>query len=553
MGSMGKLWFRYLGFVCFLGICINLLYLAVPIYIMVVYDKVLYSFSASSLTTLTLGLLLACIVMGILEYLRSGIRIKAGIFLEKELLLPVLQSLHKDAADDGPALYERGLEDLACLKESVWGGTVLQIIELPWMLVYFALLFFCHPWIMMLVLGVFFMSEFFYFLARVFSKNRTVSGDSISAANLAFVKETLDNAELVSGMGLLPGLAGHYREKQNRVLAMAASAEVFRSGINAVVICINTLAVAGVFGLGAFLYFDDQITTGVMLAAVFITARVLYPFGPKFAGMKQGIMAAAAYRRIKTHVDTREKKAQLDLPRPSGRLSVEGLMKIRNNRHLLQNINFALEPGEFLGIIGPTGAGKTILLKLILGIWEPTSGKVRLDGADTAFWDKDAMGPHVGYVPQITGLLSGRVSDNIARFSQADADQVVLAAQKAGAHDMILGLTGGYDTLVGKAGENLSQGQCRRIAIAAALYQNPALVVMDRPNSDMDEAGLTGLLETMQVLKQEKTTLVMVTENPKLLVNSDKILFLKDGQTIMFGPAKEVLTNLRSKQVSQQG
>jgi ATP-binding cassette, subfamily C, bacterial EexD len=553
MVSMGKIWFRYLGFVCFLGLCINLLYLAVPVYLLVVQDKVLFSFSIASLTAVTTGLVLACIIMGILAFLQARIRIKAGIFVEKEMVYPVLKTLYTDAAADGPALYDRGLEDLACIRESLWGRTMSQAVELPWMLIYFLLLFFCHLWIMLLVLGAFFMAEFFYFLARVFCKNRIAAGDAIHAANQGFINETLAHADLVAGMGILPGLVKQYREKQDKAGAMKASAEVFSAGINAVVICIQAMVVAGVFGLGAFLYFDDQITTGVMLAAVMITARILYPFGPRFTGLVQGIQMAAAFRRLKAHVDSRKQKEQLDLPRPEGRLSVEGLMVVRSNRHLLQNINFALEPGESLGIIGATGAGKTVLLKLILGIWEPTSGKVRLDGADTAFWDSEAMGPYVGYVPQIPGLLSGRVSDNIARFSEVDSEQVVQAARDAGAHDMILSLPGGYDTLVGNAGDRLSRGQCRRIAIAAALYQAPSLVVMDRPNSDMDEAGLAGLLETMQRLKERTTTLVMVTENPKLLVNTDKILFLKEGQVMMFGPAKEVLTSLRSKQAVQQG
>jgi len=551
--AMGKSWVRYFGAVCLFDLVINGLLLSVPIYMIVVYDRVAYSFSTSSLVALSAGLAAAAGITAVLTYLKSRIRIKAGIYLEKELTPHVLVRLHSDAAKGVDKRYEQGLEDVACLRESIWGRHFSQLVDLPWILLYFVVLFFFHPWMVFFAAGAYFIAEFFYFLARLFCRNRVVSGDAVYSAGRAFLNETLDHAEMISGMGMLPDVVDRFEEKQRLSVSKAVSAENFRAAVDAVIFFISLVAMAGVFGLGAYLFFDGRVSTGMMAAAVLVVLRLFYPFGSKLDGIRQGLRAAAAYKRIKAYVETRGKKEQLDLPRPEGRLSVEGVMLVRGNRHLLQQINFMVEPGEALGIIGPTGAGKTLLLKLILGIWAPSAGKVRLDGADTAFWDSDAMGPHVGYVPQTPVLFSGKVSDNISRFSKTEPEPVILAAQKAGAHEMILNLVNGYDTLVGKAGQHLSQGQCRRIAIAGALYRDPALVVMDRPNADLDETGLIRLLEIMKTLKQEKTTLVMVTENPKLLMNTDKLLFLKDGQTSMFGPTKEVLTNLRSKQGGQQG
>jgi ATP-binding cassette, subfamily C, bacterial EexD len=553
MSRMGRLWFGYFGMICFFGAFVNVLFLAIPIYLMVVYDRVLYSFSISSLVSLSIGLLIVSGVMAVMEYLCASLRIKAGAFLEKEWTPRVLAHLHQDAVTGKEDFYERGFDDLSCLKESIWDPRFLQIIHLPWILIYFAVLFFFHPWIALFAAGAFFIAEFFYFLTRIFCRSRIVSGDSIYAATRSFVNETCENAELVSGMGILPGISNRFAEKQRQIAAMVLPGEFFMARINAVVFFISIVAVGGVYGLGAYLYFDGHVTTGAMLASVLVVARLFYPFGSKFEGLRQVVRARAAYKRLKTVIDFSKKNETLDLPRPDGRLSAEGVVLIRNNRQLLQNINFEVDPGESLGITGPTGAGKSILLKLLLGVWAPTSGKIRLDGVDTASWDNDAMGPYIGYVPQTAVLLSGKVSQNIARFAEVDSEQVIKAAQKAGAHEMILSLTDGYDTQVGKLGPQLSQGQSRRIAVSASLYGDPALVVMDRPNSDLDEAGMASLLEMMKTLKQEKTTLVMVTENPRLLVNTDKILLLKEGQVSVFGPSKEVLTNLRNKQVVQQG
>lgn len=553
MNIMVKSWFRYFIFVCFFGIGINMLYLSIPLYLMVVTDKVLFSFSIPTLAALTTGILFTLGVMGILTYLRSRLLVKAGSYLEKELTPHVLATMHADAAHAAGTAYDRGLEDLECIKDAVHTARILVLIDLPWVIIYFALLYLMHPVVAAVAACGFFISGMFYLLVRILCRPRYVSADSVFAANKSFVAETLDNAEFVSGMGLLPEIIQRYRAKQEKAGAMTAGAESFRAAADAVIAFISAVTIAGVYGAGAYLFFAHHITAGFMLAVVFVTARLFAPLGMNLAGLRQSLQAAAAYNRLKKYVNTSKKKPSIQLPRPEGRLTVENAVLVLNGRQQLQNISFGLEPGEALGIIGPMGSGKSLLLKLILGIWAPTAGKVRLDGADTAQWDREDLGPYIGYVPQRTDLFSGRVDDNIARLKAIDSEQVIKASKKAFVHEMVLGLPNGYDTLVGNAGDTLSQGQCRRIAFARALYGDPKLVVMDRPNSDLDEEGMRALLQAMEGMKNEKTTLVMVTENPNLLVNTDKILFLKDGQVVMFGPAKEVLTKLKTKQPVQQG
>lgn len=552
MKGMVKWWLKYVGFICFFGTCINLLFLGVPVYLMVVYDRVLFSFSQETLYSLSAGLGITLGFMGILVFLRSRLLKNAGTGLEQEMTEPVVAAMHRLSSGNTEEIYTRGLDDLALLKDAVGSAGFLSLIDAPWVILFFVLLFFMHPLIALTAFCGFVIAAMFYLLVRLIGRNRYARADAVASAGQEFIRETLENADLVSGMGFLGTLTDAFRAKQTAAAKMDLTAESFIAGTSGVVTFISTAATAGVYGVGAYLFFDDQITAGIMLAAVLVTARLFIPLERNLDGMKQSLLAVAAYKRLKLYCRTAVEPPTLDLPRPEGRLSVEGVVLAAQGNRLLKNINFALEPGESLGIIGPSGAGKSLLLKLILGIWVPTAGKIRLDGAETAQWNQADLGQYTGFVPQRTDLFSGRVDQNIARFRTVESEQVIKAAKKAFVHQMILRLPGGYNTLVGKAGPPLSAGQVRRISIARALYNDPALVVLDRPNADLDEMGMNALRQTINVLKNEKTTLVMVTEHPNFLMNMDKLLFLRDGQVAMFGPAKEVLTQLRNRQPGQQ-
>ncbi len=552
MKNMRKIWNRYLVFAGIFEVCSNLLYLSVPVYLMVIHDRVMYSYSMASLVTLSCGLLFTLAVMGVLVFLRSQLLTRASDALAQKLLPPLLSSLQADAAGVRPTGYRRGIQDLACLKEAMARGTIFAWIDAPWMILYFILLFIMHPLLAVVAFIGFSLAGVFYLLIKNFSRDRFVSAEAVAEANREFVSEILDQPELVSGMGLQSDVIEKFNSRQEKASGPAMEAESFRSGIAAVVLFISTAAVAGTYGAGAWLFFEDEITPGIMLAAVLVAARIFFPLEKKLAGLKQGLEARAAYDRLQAYVDTSGEKSTLALPRPKGKLSVENALLVIQGRRLLQNVSFSLEAGESLGIFGPAGAGKSLLCNLILGIWPPTAGKVRLDGADTAQWDRAELGRYIGYLPQKAGLFSGRVDENIARLQTVDSEKVIKACKKAFVHEMVLKLPAGYDTMTGRAGSQLSAGQTRRIACARALYGDPSLVVMDRPNSDLDEEGMRALFTTIAGLQKEKTTLVMVTENPNLLRTTDKLLFLKNGQVAVFGPTQEVLAKLANKQPAPQ-
>jgi ABC-type protease/lipase transport system fused ATPase/permease subunit len=283
-----------------------------------------------------------------------------------------------------------------------------------------------------------------------------------------------------------------------------------------------------------------------------IIARLFYPFERSLSDMKGSIEAMAAYKRLKHFVDTREKETKLSLPVPEGKFDVEAITLALNGRTIVHNISFALEPGETLGVFGPSSAGKTSLCRVLLGIWPALAGKVRLDGAQIAQWPGDELGKYVGYMPQEPELFQASVARNISRLMEADSEKVVKAAQKAGIHEMILKLPQGYDTKIDATGKNLAAGQRQLISLARALYGDPKFVVMDEPHTHLDDLGLKMLFHALNNLRQEKITTIVVTDRPALLANMNKLLLIKEGQVAMYGPGKEVLNQLANRQQPQQ-
>jgi len=267
---------------------------------------------------------------------------------------------------------------------------------------------------------------------------------------------------------------------------------------------------------------------------------------------KHMVEARAAWQRLNKMLTARKKIEHMELPDPRGELTAEHVSFAISNTVILRDINFSLPAGESLGIIGPSGAGKSTLCRLLLGIWPAAGGAVRLDGADIFTWEQEVLGPFIGYLPQDVELFSATVAENIARLNQVDSEKVIDAAKQAGVHDLILNFPQGYDTRIGEGGLVLSGGQRQRIGLARALYNKPKLVILDEPNSNLDEEGEKALLGAWAHLKQQGTTLIVVSHKPSLLAGVDKILMLKNGQLVMFGPRDAVFKKLLEVQAQQQ-
>lgn len=547
MREIMKSWFKYFIFVGIFGICINLIYLAIPVYIMIVYDKVLFSFSKATLYSLSLGVLISLLLMGLMDYFRGRMSGQAGIRLVQEMLPFVLRSMHGGASG-----YSRGLYDLELLRNAVVQGHLFYLLDLPWVLVYLGILYLIHPLVGAVALAAVFLTAMFQMLLKRLEKKRYTIADVSFHANADFVKTCFSHADLVSGMGMLSPIMEKHLGRNKDVLALQSEADAFYVGTGAVLRLLHVIALAAVFGAGAFVFFSDEITAGGIFASMMIIVRLFYPFEQHLSDMKPFIEAMAAYKRLKQFVNTRNPKKRLSLPLPHGKFDVEAVSLAMGGRTILHNISFELKPGDTLGIFGPSSAGKTSLCKVLLGIWPAAAGKIRLDGAEIAQWPEDEWGELVGYLPQEIELFPVSIAENIARLGKVDAEQVVKAAKKAGVHEMILKLAQGYDTKIGPTGKNLAAGQRQLISLARALYGDPKLVVLDEPSTYLDDQGLKMLFSALSNLKQENITTIVVTDRPNLLVNMDKLLLIKEGQVAMCGPGKEVLSQLANRQQPKQ-
>lgn len=530
----------------------HVLYLSVPVYIMIVYDKVLYSFSQSTLYSLSLGLLIALLAMVVMGYLKHRILARAGDLLVQEMELFVMETMRADAAGTQPAGYTRGLSDLETVRNAAAGGQLFAFMDLVWLLVYLIVLTIIHPLLGVLAMAVVFLAVVFQMLLASAEKRRYTAADVGSSANMEFAKNCLSRARLLTGMHMLPALIRLYRQRRHQAEATRSGADALYAWIGAVIRLIQLAGPVAVFGGGVFVFFQEQITAGGIVAALIITLRLFFVLEQRLTGMQPAIEAAAALRRLRTFVDLQPAAQKLSLPVPKGQFSAQGITLALAGRPVLYNITFDLAPGEMLGILGPSSAGKSCLCRVLLGIWPPSAGKIRLDGAEINQWPEEDLAGYVGYLAQEPALFPVTAAQNIARLQQPDHEKVVAAAKKAGVHEMILSLAKGYDTMMEGSGTNLSAGQRQGLCLARALYDDPKVLILDEPHTHLDDQGLQTLLHCMDGLKDSKVTTVVVSDRPKILMKMDKLLMIKEGKPAMYGPAQEVLAQLSNRQLPTQ-
>jgi PrtD family type I secretion system ABC transporter len=345
----------------------------------------------------------------------------------------------------------------------------------------------------------------------------------------------------------------HWKGLNDRIMLLQTQANRHAGLLQAITKSLRMCMQVLIYGVGAYYVLENQATAGTIIAASVIMGRALAPVDQVIGTWRQTVEARGAYKRLDSLLLTAAEEESMDLPAPTGKLDVEGAGLAVGGSQILRGITFSLQPGEQMGLIGPSGAGKTTLCRLLLGIWPSSGGTVRLDGADVYSWNQEELGRYIGYLPQDVELFPGTVSENIARLGRIDSEKVVEAAQKAGVHEVILRLPQGYDTEIGEGGSALSGGQRQRIGLARALYGTPVFLVLDEPNSNLDDAGERALMHTLKALRENGTTVIMVTHKPALLSGMDRVLMLKEGQVAMFGPRQEVLARLMGQQPGQSG
>lgn len=531
---------------CFTAL-INILMLVPSIYMLQVYDRVLTSQNETTLWVLTLMVVGFFAYMGVLEAVRSFIVIRVGHRLEQRFNLNIYRAAFERNLRQGDGAAGQALNDMTQVRQFVTGPALFAFFDAPWFPVYLAVIFLFNVWLGVLASAGALLLVLLAVLNERLTQRPLAEASNLQQQSSSLAGSQLLNAESIQAMGMLGALRqrwfalhGRFLELQNRASDTSA---VITATSKSLRLCLQSL----VLGLGALLVIEGQMTPGMMIAGSILMGRVLAPIDQLIAVWKQWSGAQLAYKRLETLLQEHpEPPVPMSLPAPDGQLSIEQVSGGPPGRRVatVQQVSFALAPGEVLGVLGASGSGKSTLARLLVGVWQPLAGHVRLDGAELSQWDRDALGPHIGYLPQSIELLRGSIAENIARFGELDGHKVVEAARLAGVHELILRLPQGYDTRLGEGGGDLSGGQKQRIALARALYGSPCLIVLDEPNSNLDSLGEAALANAIVQLKALGRTVVLVTHRSAALAQADKLLVMNDGRVQAFGPARDILQAL---------
>jgi ATP-binding cassette subfamily C exporter for protease/lipase len=526
---------------------INLLMLVPAVYMLQIYDRVLASRSEVTLLMITLIVLALYLLLGGMEWIRSQLLVRSSRQLDERLKDRVFAATFEGALRGMTGNPAQALLDLASVRQFLGGNGLFAFFDAPWVPIFLAVIALLHPMLGLLSLvGGLILVVLTYLTERLTAKPLAESNAAaIQATNLA--GNNLRNAEVAEAMGMLGHLRERWRKRHDQSLELQELASDRAGMIGAITRFARISLQSLILGAGALYVIQDQLSPGSMIAASILMGRALSPIEQAIGAWRNFVAARTAYERLSRLLETFPARAAgMALPRPRGRVSVEAAAAVAPNtqRAILRGVNFAIEPGEILGVIGPSGSGKSSLARLLVGVWPAVSGSVRLDGAEVYAWDKRELGPHVGYLPQDVELFEGSVAENIARFAEVESDKVVRAAQRAGVHELVLQFPKGYDTEVGRGGGALSGGQRQRIALARAVYGDPVLIVLDEPNSNLDESGEAALVGAVRDLKSKGSAIVVISHRVNILGVVDKLLLLRDGAVQLFGPRADVLDAL---------
>ena len=529
---------------------INLLGLVPSIYMLQVYDRVLQSRNVTTLIMLTVIMLGFYVMLSMLELARSKLLIRVGAQLDMKLNNRVFVASFESNLKRAGGNAGQALGDLTNVRQFLTGNGLFAFFDAPWAPIYLVVIFMFHPWLGVFAVVAALVLFSLALLTELSTRKPLAEAQHVAAGANNYATNNLRNAEVIEAMGMLDNLRSRWMQKQMRFLALqneaSDKAAVISSATKSVRIAVQSLVLGG----GALLVIDGSLTPGGMIAASILLGKALGPVELAIGVWKQLLGARTAFHRLESLLQSNpERQNSMLLPTPVGALQLEDVMAAAPGSQvmILKNIGFNVSPGEVVGVIGPSASGKSTLARLLVGVWPTMGGKVRLDGADIYTWDKNHLGPSVGYLPQDIELFEGSIAENIARFGEVDPINVVEAAKMAGVHDMILHFPQGYDTHIGDSGSGLSGGQRQRIGLARAIYGNPKFIVLDEPNSNLDDVGEAALIKAVQELKQRGTTIVLITHRTSIIGAVDKLLLLVDGAVQLFGPRDQVLLAIQQR------
>ncbi|NNG02987.1 MAG: type I secretion system permease/ATPase [Inquilinus sp.] len=535
------------------GIAVNALMLVSPIYMMQIFDRVLSSGRTETLIYLTMIAAFALLVLGILDAMRQQVLVRIGGWLDRTLGPKLIDSSVRGTVT-GLAPSAQPLQDLAQVRGFIGGNGILALIDAPWTPIFIAVIWLMHPWLGMLAAAA---AVFLFTLALI---NELATRGPLKRASEAQVEaqnevvSALRNAELLQALGMLPALLARWRHSQGRSIDGQRAAGDRAATIIGTSKFTRLFVQVAILGLGAHLVLRAELTPGSMIAASILLGRCLAPVEQAIGAWKGFVTARTAQARLARLVAAvPAEPPRMELPPPEGRLQADGVVYTPGPGAppILKRVSFYLAPGHSLGLIGPSGGGKSTLCRLLVGAALPTAGHVRLDGTEIHSWDRAQFGRHVGYLPQAVELFRATVRENIARLAEGDPDRVVAAARAAGADELIRRLPDGYETLIGDGQVRLSGGQRQRIGLARALYDDPRLLILDEPNANLDLEGEEALVTALAAAKARGATVVLVTHRPSLLSTIDTVMMLRDGAVELHGPRDEVLKKVTGPRLAR--
>ncbi|EFP2799714.1 type I secretion system permease/ATPase, partial [Salmonella enterica] len=472
---------------------INLLMLVPSVYMLQVYDRVLPSRNEITLLMLTLIMLGMFAMMSLLEYIRSMVVICISNQLDMRLNTRVYTAVYEANIKNGSSDAGQMLNDLTNLRQFLTGSALFTFFDVPWFPVYLSVIFLFNPWLgLFALLGALLLISLAV-INEFVSKKPLAEASKLSIVSGNLASTNLRNAEVIEALGMLPNLRHRWFDLHQQFLSSQRIASERSGRVSAVTKFVRMSLQSLVLGLGGWLAIDGHITPGMMIAGSILMGRTLAPIEQVINVWKSYSAARLSYDRLVRLLETYPQRSTgMSLPRPEGVVSVEGVSATppgSSEAVVLHNVSFGIQPGDVLGIIGPSASGKSTLARVLVGVWPVSEGTVRLDNSDIYQWDKSELGPYIGYLPQDIELFAGTIAENIARFNDIDSEKVIEAAKLAGVHELILRFPDGYNTVLGSSGVGLSGGQKQRIGLARALYGIPSLVVLDEPDSSLDDAG----------------------------------------------------------------
>jgi len=529
------------------SVFVNLMLLGPTLYMLQVFDRVLSSRSAATLGMLSIGVAIALIAMSIVDMARSRLLVEVGRRIDECLGETVLRHIVRISSSPAQAAPSSGLRDVASLRAFLSGANVIALFDAPWMVIYMIVIFLFHPIMGALALcGALLLMT----LAWITERTNRAALEQLTEATrrgAQYIDHGLRNADVLNSMGMTTAFAARWDALNRRTLDLMQSSSARGGTLLAASKFLRQGIQVAMMGLGAWLVLDNRVTPGIMMAATILFGRAMAPVEALIGNWGGLVAARAAYRRLNQLLAAALKDGErTPLPAPAGHLQLEriALAGHRPDSPILRNAEFDLPAGKSLGILGPSGAGKSSLAKIMAGVWTPSFGKVRIDGADIGQWDMQQLGAYLGYLPQDVELFPGTVAENIARFQIEAGQDVVEAARRAHAYEMILKLQHGFDTVLGEGGIRLSAGQAQRVGLARALFRRPRIVVLDEPNANLDAEGEQALVQVLAEMQQEQTTLVLITHKPAFVTTLDYLLVLREGRMELLGPREEVLARL---------